>query len=386
MIGLLPINSAPVNGTGAGGVLHTVSAGASASAALVSAEPSRVRRAKGVASAQADGLPVDLSAERLMSAFAKTSGTVRLASANRWRETAGTAAAVAAKVQARLQSFREIGAIYALARSFAAPAGTLINASYYVIAARAQCLAAGIAQLQVIKRAKGYFYNPASATNLKASLMARRTSRVSTTATAVANGLLVRNRVFSAAVLASANASILGTVLKIISGAGIAVANSVRATIAFIQVFAYRRFYARATAAPPQMVTWMYANEPDYRTVFVRNDASTTRMRTFRKQPEEVLPYDVDFAEWLAPLHGDDIESAQAYVDSAVSGDPADLIIDRVFIIIKNPQATMDIEPVRVKVWLSGGIHGATYKITVRVDTEGGRRKEVDFRLTVREV
>lgn len=111
-----------------------------------------------------------------------------------------------------------------------------------------------------------------------------------------------------------------------------------------------------------------------------------TRMRTFRKQPAEVLPYDIDFAEWLAPLHGDDIESAQVIVHSAVNGNPADLAINNVFIMVQNPDGTRDVAPVRVKVWLSGGTHGATYKLTVRVDTEGGRRKEVDFRMNVREV
>lgn len=135
------------------------------------------------------------------------------------------------------------------------------------------------------------------------------------------------------------------------------------------------------------MATNPYGHEPYYRTVFVRNDASTTRMRVFRKQPAEILPYDIEFAEWFEPLYGDDIESAQATITGAVNGEVTDLTIDSVFIIDKSPEdASHGVPPTRVKIWLSGGIHGAIYKITARVDTEGGRRKEVDFRLSVKEV
>jgi hypothetical protein len=88
---------------------------------------------------------------------------------------------------------------------------------------------------------------------------------------------------------------------------------------------------------------------------------------TVPKQPVDHLDYDIDFARWLP--EDDTITTA-----TAISDAPTDLVIESVQIS----------SPV-VKVWVSGGTDGSTYKITVVASTSGGRIKETEFRIRVRE-
>lgn len=85
------------------------------------------------------------------------------------------------------------------------------------------------------------------------------------------------------------------------------------------------------------------------------------------KQPVDHLDYDVDFSRWLP--EDDAITTA-----TAVSDAPTDLVVESVQIS----------SPV-VKVWVSGGTNGRSYKITVTASTSGGRIKETEFRIRVRE-
>jgi len=88
---------------------------------------------------------------------------------------------------------------------------------------------------------------------------------------------------------------------------------------------------------------------------------------TFSKQPVEVLDYDIDCSEWL--VSDDALASATAVADAA------GLTVDSV--LISSP---------RIKVWISGGTNGLTYKVTVTITTEDGRVKQVEFRVRVRDV
>lgn len=88
---------------------------------------------------------------------------------------------------------------------------------------------------------------------------------------------------------------------------------------------------------------------------------------THEKQPADVLDYDIDYSEWLVEL--DEVATAQAAV--APTGAVA---IDSIVV-----------EPTQVKVWLSGGTDGSTYKITVTATTSAGRIKQDEFRLKVKE-
>lgn len=85
------------------------------------------------------------------------------------------------------------------------------------------------------------------------------------------------------------------------------------------------------------------------------------------KQPSEVLDYDVEYGDWLPD--GDALSSAIASTDSI------DLTIDSVQVI-----GTL------VKVWISGGLDGAQYKVTVTATTNDGRVKEADFTIRVRNI
>lgn len=88
---------------------------------------------------------------------------------------------------------------------------------------------------------------------------------------------------------------------------------------------------------------------------------------TFPKQPVEVKDYDLDYSEWLTD--GDNVESA------TVVSDIAGLTIESVF--IADP---------RVKIWLSGGTSGITYKLTVTTTTADGRVKQDEFKVKVKDV
>lgn len=86
----------------------------------------------------------------------------------------------------------------------------------------------------------------------------------------------------------------------------------------------------------------------------------------FKKQPADVQDYDIDFTEYLDALTD---TAASAVVDP----EPGITVVN--YLILGNA----------VKVWLSGGTSGQKYKVTVRLTTTGGRVKEVEILLIVRE-
>jgi hypothetical protein len=94
---------------------------------------------------------------------------------------------------------------------------------------------------------------------------------------------------------------------------------------------------------------------------------------TFVKDPEDVLDYDLDYANpvdrWLS--EGDTLNSATATLDV---DDTSNLVIDSV-----------GFTDTMVKLWLSGGDDGETALIHVLVTTVGLRTKEVDVRIRIRE-
>jgi hypothetical protein len=90
-------------------------------------------------------------------------------------------------------------------------------------------------------------------------------------------------------------------------------------------------------------------------------------MDKFDKQPDEVLDYDVDFSEWLTG--GDTIQSHSVAADAGI-------VVD---------SSTVSAPTQTVKVWLSGGTDGVTYKVTVTVVTVSGRTKQKEFKVKVKE-
>lgn len=91
------------------------------------------------------------------------------------------------------------------------------------------------------------------------------------------------------------------------------------------------------------------------------------RLGSFIKQPVEVIDYDIDYSQWLTV--GDNVESCVVTVDTA------GLDIDATF--INDP---------RVKIWVSGGVNGVTYKVTATTTTADGRVKQDEFRVKVKDI
>lgn len=87
----------------------------------------------------------------------------------------------------------------------------------------------------------------------------------------------------------------------------------------------------------------------------------------FLKQPVEIQDYDFDFSEYLT-YHSDSISTHTATCDAGVT-----------------IMAT-DVTGSVVKVFVSGGVSGQNYKVSVNITTLGGRVKQGDVLVKVREI
>ena len=88
---------------------------------------------------------------------------------------------------------------------------------------------------------------------------------------------------------------------------------------------------------------------------------------TKQKAPADVLDYDVNYSRWLSS--GDTLS---AVVASALPAGELEIISSQV-------------SGQTAKIWLSGGVIGETYEITVTATTTGGRVKEETFKIRVKE-
>lgn len=89
------------------------------------------------------------------------------------------------------------------------------------------------------------------------------------------------------------------------------------------------------------------------------------KLGKFIKEPADVLDYDVDFSEWIPS--SDSIATATPTADTGIT------------------LGLTTITGNTVKQWVSGGTDGATYKITLTVTTTGGRTKQVEFHIKVKD-
>lgn len=92
-----------------------------------------------------------------------------------------------------------------------------------------------------------------------------------------------------------------------------------------------------------------------------------TILATYIKQPNEVQDYDIDFTEYLASMGGDSILSHTVLADTGITVDSS-LVINNV-----------------VKIFLSGGYDHESYNVTARVTTVGGRVREGEIKIKVKE-
>jgi hypothetical protein len=89
-------------------------------------------------------------------------------------------------------------------------------------------------------------------------------------------------------------------------------------------------------------------------------------MESYTKQPTERLDYDIDFTAWLP--NGD------AIISTATSSAPAGLTI-----------YVTDATTIIPKVWVAAGLDKKSYIVSVTVETNQGRTKEVNFKVKVKD-
>ncbi len=89
-------------------------------------------------------------------------------------------------------------------------------------------------------------------------------------------------------------------------------------------------------------------------------------LATFTKQPADVQDYDIDYNEWLTDL--DDV-SATHTVTAEAGITVSSFLLYGI-----------------VKVWASGGTDGTKYKVTATLTTLGGRTKQSEITIKVKEV
>lgn len=104
-------------------------------------------------------------------------------------------------------------------------------------------------------------------------------------------------------------------------------------------------------------------------------------LKSFTKQPGDHLDYDLDYEPFFDNPDfpdNDNIDSSGA-VTVVVSPQAASPSLQ-----CTSHTAIGAPDSRRVKVWLSEGIDGADYKVTVTITTHDGRVKEKDFTMKVR--
>lgn len=105
-------------------------------------------------------------------------------------------------------------------------------------------------------------------------------------------------------------------------------------------------------------------------------------MKTFTKQPNDVLDFDVDMTEWFSGIPGDEIERVELAVHSDAEATPMLLAGP-----LPHPASIlMGASPLGFKVWLGGGTAYIDYIVTCLVFTEQDRQKEVEFKIRVRDL
>ena len=94
-------------------------------------------------------------------------------------------------------------------------------------------------------------------------------------------------------------------------------------------------------------------------------------LEKYEQQPGERLDYDIDFSSLFLSALSD---TAPGPTGVEVTVAPEGLTLDD-FELIQG----------KVKVWLMGGTSGTTYKITAQIVTAGGRVKEDEVKIKVKE-
>ena len=102
-------------------------------------------------------------------------------------------------------------------------------------------------------------------------------------------------------------------------------------------------------------------------------------MKSFSKQPREVIDVEVSLRKFFAKFTGDEINTVEVSARALTEG-ASPLVI--------GPDGLPEHEvpgsnPLYCKVWIGGGSSGAVYVVTAFIGTSFGRKKEVDFQVRV---
>ena len=100
-------------------------------------------------------------------------------------------------------------------------------------------------------------------------------------------------------------------------------------------------------------------------------------LKTFIKQPSERLDYDILGEKWLSV--GDRFVEVLSRVVTRQEGTEYEEGT------LKDEGTVIREDGKRVKIWLSGGVDGHSYLITLRILTKYDLEKEVDFYINVME-
>ena len=92
-------------------------------------------------------------------------------------------------------------------------------------------------------------------------------------------------------------------------------------------------------------------------------------LKTWTKTPRERMDYDVSFREWLAKEG-----------DTPAAVNPLSVTVET-GITLESFTFVAGV----AKVWVSGGVAGGAYRVTLQLTTSGGRIKESEFEIAVRE-
>lgn len=96
-------------------------------------------------------------------------------------------------------------------------------------------------------------------------------------------------------------------------------------------------------------------------------------LKKYTKQPNEVKDYDIDYLPWLTPI-GDTLDDVTATVENV--DDP----LDTTFVVDSTA-----ITESTLKIWVSGGTAGNAYKVTLVVNSTGGRIDESELIFIVKD-
>ena len=114
-----------------------------------------------------------------------------------------------------------------------------------------------------------------------------------------------------------------------------------------------------------------YIIPADYRFVIIPEEIKI--MEVFKKQPADSYDYDFTYNEWLM---------GQDYVDNvSIQTFPSDATdVDGLQVNVYNLQGG------ELKLWISGGKNGVTYKVTLTATTKEHRIKQNEFKLKVKDI